>query len=78
MIDPQGMGLRDWTDSMSFELERLSSGVPAVIEGDDWRGWARRAISLLIPTQQHAPDPDSFDTWQEFGERFSMYLGSNS
>ena len=78
MIDPRGMTLQDWTDSMTFELEREDSGTVAPMVGDDWREWGERVIRLLVQNQQHAPAPDQFDDWREWGQRLQLYLGSAS
>lgn len=78
MIDPRNMSLRDWTDSMTLELE-VDGSVPR-LDDIDWRGWATAVSRLSVPNQQDAPDPFSYaqEDWREWAVRFSQYLGANS
>lgn len=78
MISPRGMELRDWCDSMTFDLEVQSNGSVPRLNGLDWRSWAVRAIALTAQRQQDAPDPYGFEDWRDWAERFQLALGTNS
>lgn len=78
MIDPRGMELADWCDSVAYDVEQESNGSLPILVGDAWQEWGVRVINLLVPNQQHAPDPLQYSDWREWGERLVLYLGTNS
>lgn len=65
MIDPHGMGLIDWADSVilsvgdAFAFSRLD-------DESKWQDWAV-VFSRADPfTQRNVPDPYQFDDWREW------------
>jgi hypothetical protein len=65
MIDPRGMGLIDWADSLilsvgdAFAFGRLD-------DETEWQGWATSFLRATPFTQRTLPDPYQFDDWREW------------
>ena len=65
MIDPRGMGLIDWADSVilsvgdAFAFGRLDDETM-------WQGWATSFLRATPFTQRTLPDPFQFDDWREW------------
>jgi hypothetical protein len=68
MIDPRGMGLIDWADSLilsvgdAFAFGRLD-------DETEWQGWATSFLRATPFTQRTLPDPYQFDDWREWAMR---------
>ncbi len=70
MIDPRGLSVMDWTDSMSFLLDS-ESPIMRLDNPDNWRIWARNFIGDPDLVGQNMPDPDYFEDWEEWAMRLN-------
>ncbi len=68
MIDPIGLTLRDWADSVILDNgDAFSFG--KLIDENAWQDWAA-AFTVAQPFAQRAvPDPYQFDDWREWAMR---------
>lgn len=68
MINPVGMTLLDWADSVilatpdTWALGRLD-------DPDRWQDWAMGLVRASSTTQCALPDPFQFDDWREWAQR---------
>ena len=72
MVDPRGLTLRDWADSMV-----LTSPVGQPIgrlNGADWQRWAANFVKAPGYSQRSVPDPYQFDDWREWAMRAYLSL----
>lgn len=68
MIDPRGMSLRDWADSVILTVgDAWSFGT--LTGEDDWQNWAVGFVRASDFTQRVVPDPYQFDDWREWAMR---------
>lgn len=78
MINPQGLALKDWTDSLiltfgsTWSSERLDDEA-------SWQDWATGFIRAPLFAQRDVPDPYQFDDWREWAMRvYPMLEGLNA
>jgi hypothetical protein len=73
LIIPYGMTVQQWTDAMTVDLQKF--GVVGVLRDPaDWRSWARQAIQLRSIRNQNPPDPDFFESWEDWAVRFLQII----
>lgn len=67
-IDPRGMSLHDWADSVILALNDAWS-LPKLQDETRWQDWA--ASFTLIPglSQRSLPDPYEFTAWRDWAMR---------
>jgi hypothetical protein len=70
MIDPRGMTVTDWTDSMVYTLERYGL-VGRLDDPQNWQNWALGAVSLFTVGNQNPPNPLNYDNWQDWAIAFT-------
>lgn len=63
---PAFIGLRDWADAMSIDLQ--SYGLVPRLDDDDWKDFGRRL--LILTNLSTVPDPEGFEDWREWASRF--------
>jgi len=70
-IDPRGFGddVVAWADRMVLLLETDVDNMPRLDDPEKWREWAGAIFGEPDRVGQDAPDPEGFDTWQEWAER---------
>lgn len=68
MIDPRGMTLRDWADSVILATSDVWS-VGKLTDEARWADWASNLVRAFPVSQQAAPDPYQFDSWSEWAMR---------
>ena len=68
MIDPRGMTLRDWADSVILSVGDTWSFGKLQSE-DQWQDWAVGFVRASNFTQRIVPDPYQFDDWREWAMR---------
>jgi hypothetical protein len=71
MIDPRYMNVFEWTDRMA---EILSFPVFRFFDPEDWRAWARNLIQYPQISVFNPPDPDQFNDWELWAERFNQVV----
>ena len=70
-IDPRGLDVIDWTDSMAlllpsdFNLMRLDDEA-------DWRRWGDNVVESSTIAAQSPPKPYNFDDWREWAFQFNL------
>ena len=69
VIDPIGMSMRDWCDSMVIQLEPHSHS--ARLDDGNWQQWAAWFTTAPNLSQNHAPSPYAFDDWREWAKSFN-------
>lgn len=69
MIDPRGMTVTDWTDSMVYTLERYGT-VGRLNDPSLWQTWALGAVSIPDVSRQSPPNPTNYDDWLEWAFAF--------
>ena len=68
MIDPRGMTLRDWCDSVVLDRSDAWS-FPVLKDEAGWQDWAVSFLRAARPSRQAPPDPYQFDDWREWAMR---------
>ena len=69
---PQGMGLTDWADQISFDLDPYGS-FGKLEDENAWQDWATQFLNNLT-LQENFPQPQEFVDWREWAERFCGVL----
>lgn len=69
IIDPLGMSMRDWCDSMVMQLEPNSHC--GRLDDDNWQRWAAWFTTAPNLSQNHAPNPYLFSDWREWAKSFN-------
>lgn len=75
MIDPRGLTLRDYADSVI-----LANGdawaFPRLTDESEWQSWALSLLRAQPFAQRAVPNPFMFDDWREWAMRsYSMLEG---
>ena len=71
VIDPRGFGddVVTWAGHMTMFLETQVENMPRLDDPEEWRTWAGAIFGDPDEPGQDSPDPEAFDTWQEWAER---------
>ncbi len=68
MIDPHGMTLIDWADSVILSVgDAWSFG--RLDDENEWQDWATGFLKASPFSTRAAPDPYQFDDWREWAMR---------
>lgn len=68
MINPVGMTLKDWADSIVLSVgDAWSFG--KLLDENDWQNWAVGFVRASNFTQRVVPDPYEFDDWRDWAMR---------
>ena len=70
MIDPRTMTVTDWTDSMTYQLEKYGS-ISKLMNPSDWQGWGLGVVSFFEISKQNPPNPLEYDDWLEWAFAFT-------
>jgi hypothetical protein len=70
MIDPRGLTVTDWTDSMVYTLERYGT-VSRLDDPKNWQNWALGVVAFFEVGKQNPPNPLQYDDWQEWAFAFT-------
>ena len=65
MINPYGMELRDWADSVIGALTRQWDAAP-LEDPARWQDWAVGLVRAPTLEQRVLPDPFQFSDWREW------------
>lgn len=71
MIDPRGLTVTDWCDSMALELARMMSP-QVLLSPERWREWAHTVIQVPSISKFVPPNPDQYEDWREWAIRFNQ------
>jgi hypothetical protein len=63
------MGVVEWTDMMAATLPFPPH---KLIDPEDWRLWARNLIQYPQISAFNPPDPEQFEDWRGWAERFNQ------
>lgn len=75
MINPVGLTLRDFTDSVILD-NGDAFGFPKLIDENAWQDWASNYVRAQPFAQRAVPDPYQFDDWREWAMRsYTMLEG---
>lgn len=69
MIDPRGLTLQDWCDSVALGLANFAPP-PRLMDAALWREWANTVIQIPAVALFSPPDPQQFTHWYDWAERF--------
>ena len=69
---PSGLGLRDWADQISHDLDPYGAFGRLDVE-DQWKNWAMQFVNNMT-LKENVPIPYAFDNWREWAERFCQAL----
>lgn len=69
MIDPRGMTVTDWCHQMVQNLAPIMNA-PKLLDPKEWREWAMSVTSNPSIRKFQPPDPNFFEDWQDWAERF--------
>jgi hypothetical protein len=69
---PSGMGLRDWADQISLDLDSFGAFGRLDIE-EEWKNWAMQFVNNMT-LKENIPIPYAFDNWREWAERLCQTL----
>lgn len=68
MIDPRGMSLLDWADSVILSNgDAWSFG--RLLDENEWQPWAAAFVRAQPFAQRRPPDPYQFTDWREWAMR---------
>ncbi len=70
MIDPRGMSVTDWTDSMVYTLERYGT-IGRLDDPALWQTWALGAGAIPDISRQSPPSPTNYDNWLDWAFAFT-------
>lgn len=72
IIDPVGFGddVVAWANQMTYLVQDESPNCLILTNPAEWRDWALCLVAQPDQIGQDAPDPNEFDTWQEWAMRF--------
>jgi hypothetical protein len=70
MIDPRGLTVTDWTDSMVYTLERYGT-ISRLDDPANWQNWALGVVAFFEVGKQNPPNPLNYDDWQEWAFAFT-------
>jgi hypothetical protein len=73
-IDPRNMDPATWCNLMVQNMAPLVNA-PRVFTADGWRDWANSVVSSPEVQAFQPPNPNFFDNWQEWAERFVQAVG---
>lgn len=77
MIDPRGMSLRDWADSVLLAVNDAWT-FGRLNDENKWQDWAVGFLRATPFAQRNPPDPYQFDNWRDWAMRvYPMLEGSN-
>lgn len=65
---PTGMGLRDWADQITLDLDPYGT-FGRLDDEDQWQNWAMQFLNNMT-LRENFPIPYSFENWREWAERF--------
>lgn len=68
MIDPRGLTLRDWADSVILVVDDAWS-FGRLDDENEWQDWATGFLKASPFSTRAAPDPYQFDDWREWAMR---------
>jgi hypothetical protein len=66
VIDPRGLTLMQWADSVVLSLSDAWS-FGSLEDEERWQGWATGLVRAFA--NQSVPDPYGFDDWREWAMR---------
>ena len=69
---PSGMGLRDWADQISLDLDSFGAFGRLDIE-EEWKNWAMQFVNNMT-LKENIPIPYAFNNWREWAERLCQTL----
>jgi len=70
MIDPRGMTVTDWTDSMVYSLEKYGT-MSRLDDPEKWQLWALGVVSFFDVGKQNPPNPMDYTDWLEWAFAFT-------
>jgi hypothetical protein len=70
MINPTGMTVTDWTDSMVYSLEKYGS-TSRLDDPDKWDDWALGILSFPYISNQNPPPPTGYSNWLDWAYAFT-------
>jgi hypothetical protein len=69
---PVNIGLRDWADQITLDLDPYGS-FGRLDDESNWQNWAMQFLNNLT-LGRNFPNPYNFDNWQEWADRFRQTL----
>lgn len=75
MINPAGMTAIEWTDRMALLLPEVTA--MKIFHETDWRAWARHVLQSPRVARFNPPNPDYFDNWRVWADRFNQVVPVN-
>jgi len=72
-IDPRGLTLRQWADTMSLVLDKTIQ-VERLDHNEEWREWATNILRTPSIEGQNVPNPYQFNDWREWAMRFNQVV----
>ncbi len=76
MINPVGMSLKDWADSVVLSVSDAWS-FGRLDNEDEWQSWAKAFVVANGYSQLNVPDPYQFSDWREWAMRAYPMLEVN-
>jgi hypothetical protein len=70
MIDPRHMTVADWTDSMTYSLEKYGT-ISRLDDPEKWQTWALGVVSFFAVGAQNPPNPMEYTDWKEWAFAFT-------
>ena len=69
---PTGMGLKDWADQISLDLDPYGA-FGKLEDENDWQNWGVKFLNNMT-LKENLPIPYGFNEWRDWAERFCQTL----
>jgi len=70
---PVNMGLMDWADQITFDLDNQTS-LSKLLSEDDWQNWGVQFVTATGLAGYNVPTPYAFDNWQPWADALCKAL----
>lgn len=70
---PVNMGLMDWADQITFDLDNQTS-LSKLMSEDDWQNWGVQFVTATGLAGYNVPTPYAFDNWQPWADALCKAL----
>lgn len=72
-VDPRGMTVEDWAETMILPLSKLILP-PRLVPPMTWKDWANQLIQLPEILALGPPQPDKYQDWREWAFQFNQVV----
>jgi len=70
---PVGMGLMDWADQITFDLDNQTS-LSKLMNENEWQDWAVQFVTATGLSTYNVANPYGFNNWQSWADSLCKAL----